>query len=401
MQITNQDNMDSKQGIDAIFQFATEGILLTNEKSEILHINPSAEKLFGYNEGELIGEKIEILIPKRFAHKHVAHRDGFNKNPQARKMGSGMDLVGMKKDGSEFPVEVSLSPFSTDEGKFVVAFISDVSLRKVTEENLKHYSTELEKQVAERTVILQEVIVELEKTKNEVHQALQKEIEVNEMKSRFVTMASHEFRTPLATILSSLALVKKYGDQNETENQLKHIQKIKSSISHLTDILNDFLSISIIEEGKVNNSAEHFNIKAFIEEVISDMESLCKWGQVIHYGHTGDEFILLDKKLMRHILFNLISNSVKFSDENTEIKIVTEKLANEFKLSIEDKGIGISEKDQINLFERFFRATNALNVTGTGLGLNIIKNYIELMNGTISFKSVENEGTTFYVNFTQ
>jgi PAS domain S-box-containing protein len=401
MQITNQDNMDSKQGIDAIFQFATEGILLTNEKSEILHVNPSAEKLFGYNEGELVGEKIEILIPKRFAHKHVAHRDGFIKNPQARKMGTGMDLVGMKKDGSEFPVEVSLSPFSSDEGKFVVAFISDVSLRKVTEENLKNYSEELEKQVADRTVILQEVIVELEKTKNEVHQALQKEIEVNEMKSRFVSMASHEFRTPLATILSSLSLVKKYGDQNETENQLKHIQKIKSSISHLTDILNDFLSVSKLEEGKVNNSIEHFNIKEFIEEVISDMESLCKWGQVIHYGHKGDEFILLDKKLMRHILFNLISNSVKFSDEKTEIKIITENLANEFKLSIEDQGIGISEKDQIYLFERFFRATNALNVTGTGLGLNIIKNYIELMNGNISFKSVENEGTTFYLNFPQ
>ena len=401
MQITNQDYMDSKQGIDAIFQFATEGILLTNEKSEILHVNPSAEKLFGYDEGELVGEKIEILIPKRFAHKHVAHRDGFNKNPQARKMGTGMDLVGMKKDGSEFPIEVSLSPFSSDEGKFVVAFISDVTLRKVTEENLKNYSEELEKQVAERTVILQEVIVELEKTKNEVHQALQKEIEVNEMKSRFITMASHEFRTPLATILSSLALVKKYGDQNETENQLKHIQKIKTSISHLTDILNDFLSVSKLEEGKMNNSVEHFNIKEFIEEVISDMESLCKWGQVIHYGHKGDEFILLDKKLMRHILFNLISNSVKFSDEKTEIKIITENLANEFKLSIEDQGIGISEKEQIYLFERFFRGTNALNVTGTGLGLNIIKNYIELMNGNISFKSVENEGTTFYLNFPQ
>ena len=401
MQITNQDNMDSKQGIDAIFQFATEGILLTNEKGEILHVNPSAEKLFGYNKGELIDEKIEILIPKRFADKHVAHRDGFVKAPQARKMGSGMDLVGMKKDGSEFPIEVSLSPFSSDEGKFVVAFISDVTLRKITEENLKNYSADLEKQVADRTVILQEVIIELEKTKNEVHQALQKEIEVNEMKTRFVSMASHEFRTPLATILSSLSLVKKYGDQNETVSQLKHIQKIKSSISHLTDILNDFLSVSKLEEGKVKNNVENFNIKEFIEEVISDMESLCKWGQIINYSHTGDEFILLDKKLMRHILFNLISNSVKFSDENTQINIVTENSANEFKLSIEDQGIGITEKDKSNMFERFFRARNALNIAGTGLGLNIIKNYIKLMNGNISFKSVENKGTTFYLNFPQ
>ena len=139
MQFSGYDKMDSKQGIDAIFQFATEGILVTNEKSEIININPSAEKLFGYEKGELIGQKIEVLIPKRYTEKHVSHRDNFHQNPHARSMGEGMELFGAKKDGTEFPVEISLSPYSNQQGKFVVAFIIDISRRKLAEEKLKNY----------------------------------------------------------------------------------------------------------------------------------------------------------------------------------------------------------------------------------------------------------------------
>ena len=393
--------MDSKQGIDAIFQFATEGILVTNEKSEIININPSAEKLFGYEKGELIGQKIEVLIPKRYTGKHVSHRDNFQENPHARSMGEGMELFGAKKDGTEFPVEISLSPYSNQQGKFVVAFIIDISRRKLAEEKLKNYSVDLEKQVGNRTLILQEAITELEKTKNELNQALDKEKELNELKSRFVSMASHEFRTPLATIMSSLSLVKAYGEQNDSVKQSRHIQKIKSSIGNLTDILNDFLSVSKLEEGKVEHIQEQFEIQRYIKEVISEMELFCKTGQKITYHHTGGEMVLLDKKLIKHILYNLLSNAVKFSAENKKITISTERTETEFKISVEDQGIGISQKDQKHLFQRFFRGKNASNIQGTGLGLNIIENYIELMNGTINFTSVENEGTTFNLSFPQ
>ena len=150
--------MDSRQGIDAIFQFATEGILVTNEKSEIINANPSAEKLFGFEKDELIGQKIEVLIPKRYTEKHVSQRDNFQQNPHARSMGAGMELFGAKKDGSEFPVEISLSPYSNELGKFVVAFIIDITTRKQAEEKLKNYSVDLEKQVGNRTLILQEAI---------------------------------------------------------------------------------------------------------------------------------------------------------------------------------------------------------------------------------------------------
>ncbi len=401
MQFSEHDKMDSKQGIDAIFQFATEGILVTNEKSEIINANPSAEKLFGFDKGELIGQKIEVLIPKRYTEKHVSHRDNFQDNPHARSMGAGMELYGAKKDGSEFPVEISLSPYSNDQGKFVVAFIIDISTRKLAEEKLKNYSVDLEKQVGNRTLILQEAITELEKTKNELNQALDKEKELNELKSRFVSMASHEFRTPLATIMSSLSLVKAYGEQNDTVKQSRHIQKIKSSIGNLTDILNDFLSVSKLEEGKVEHIQEQFEIQRYINEVVSEMELFCKAGQKITYHHSGGEMVLLDKKLIKHILYNLLSNAVKFSAENKEITISTERTETEFKISVQDQGIGISQKDQKHLFQRFFRAKNASNIQGTGLGLNIIENYIELMNGTINFTSIENEGTTFNLSFPQ
>jgi PAS domain S-box-containing protein len=401
MQFLGNHKMDSKQGIDAIFQYATEGILVTNEKSEIINANPSAEKLFGFEKGELIGQKIEVLIPKRYSEKHVSQRDNFQKNPHARSMGAGMELYGAKKDGSEFPVEISLSPYSNEQGKFVVAFIIDISTRKLAEEKLKNYSVDLEKQVGNRTLILQEAITELEKTKNELNQALEKEKELNELKSRFVSMASHEFRTPLATIMSSLSLVKAYGEQNDTVKQSRHIQKIKSSIGNLTDILNDFLSVSKLEEGKVEHVQEQFEIQRYINEVVSEMELFCKAGQKITYHHTGGEMVLLDKKLIKHILYNLLSNAVKFSAENKMIKITTERTESEFKISVQDQGIGISQKDQKHLFQRFFRAKNASNIQGTGLGLNIIENYIELMNGTINFTSVENEGTTFNLSFPQ
>jgi len=395
MEKNNSGKMDSKQGIDAIFKFATEGIILANSKSEIIHVNTSAEKLFGYNPGELIGHKIEILIPSRLKEKHIKHRDGFHHNPHARSMGAGLDLFGVKKDGSEFPLEISLSPYETVEGRFVVAFIVDVTLRKEAEYKLKNYSIDLEKQVGNRTLILREAINELEKTKTELNEALEKEKELNELKTRFVSMASHEFRTPLATIMSSLSLVKAYGDKGEHEKQNKHIQKIKNSIGDLTDILNDFLSVSKLEEGKVESVLQNLNIKEFIEKIIAELSALCKENQSIVYKHKGDEFFQLDPKLMKHVLFNLISNAVKFSPENVAIEIESNISNNQLIIEVKDKGIGISKEDQKHLFERFFRARNASNIQGTGLGLNIVSSYVEMMNGIVTVESEENNGSVF------
>ncbi len=385
--------------IEALFKYANEGILVVNEKGKIVRANPSIEKLFGYDTDELLGEPVEILIPSELAAKHKKHVKGFNENPHARSMGSNMQLAARKKDSSTFPVEVSLSPYSTPNGKFIIAFIIDISVRKIAEDKAKNYSNELENQVKKRTMILEEAINELEKTKIELHNALEKERVLNEMKSRFVSMASHEFRTPLATILSSLSLVKKYGELKEDEKQATHINKIKLSINNLTDILNDVLSVSKLDEGKISYSPEEFELEEFIKETVADLQGLTKNGQKIIYQHKGKSLVWLDKKVLRHVLFNLVSNAIKFSEENKKISVSTSLQNKNLELLVSDEGMGIPKADQEHLFERFFRGRNVTNIQGTGLGLNIVGKYTELMNGTIDFKSVENKGTTFILKF--
>jgi PAS domain S-box-containing protein len=386
--------MEGKEGLDALFLHATEGILVTDSEGTITRINPSAEKLFGYNTGELTGKKIETLVPSRFAHKHVNNRTAYAHQPHARAMGLGMELFGLKKDDSEFPVEISLSPYTSSEGNFVIAFIVDVTLRKESELKLRNYSENLEKQVKSRTLVLEEAINELEKTKKELDLSLAKEKELNEMKTRFVSMASHEFRTPLTTMMSSLSLLSKYNQRNDPENHTKHIRKIEKSIVNLTDILNDFLSVSKLEEGKVQNVPEEMDLKQFMIDICTEMQGMLSEGQTIVQNYSGDEQVFLDAKLLRNILFNLISNAIKFSPKEKEIVVDTQVNEETITIVVIDHGIGISEKDQKHLFERFFRGGNATNIQGTGLGLNIVAGYAELMDAGLSLESVENKGTT-------
>lgn len=389
--------MEGKEGIEAMFLYATEGILVANDKGEIIRTNPSVEKLFGYDKDDLIGKKIETLVPKRLSGKHINHRDKYVHNPHARSMGAGMDLYGLKKDGTEIPVEISLSPYSTPDGKFVIAFIVDITVRKQAEEKLKNYSAELEKQVKNRTLILEEAIEELERTKKDLNAALEKEKELNELKSRFVSMASHEFRTPLTTMMSSLSLVNKYADQNDTENRVKHTSKIKTSINNLTDILNDFLSVSKLEEGKIENMPESINLQMFITDVIAEMKGMITGGQNIKQLHIGNDMAVLDKKLIKNVLINLISNAIKFSPEEGNIEVAANVVKSNVKISVKDSGIGISKEDQKHLFQRFYRGHNATHIQGTGLGLNIVAKYVELMNGSIELTSEENKGTIFTI----
>jgi PAS domain S-box-containing protein len=395
----NIPGMESKEGSDALFLYATEGILVTNAHGEIVRVNPSAERLFGYEKNELVGKKIEILIPARFGHSHTGHRDGYSHNPHARSMGVGLELYGLKKDGSEFPVEISLSPYKNDSGSFVIAFIIDVTLRKQSEENLRNYSEDLERQVKDRTLVFREAIKELKKTKSELYDALEKERELNEMKSRFVSMASHEFRTPLTTMLSSLSLISLYHDRSDTESLSKHVGKVEDSIGNLTDILNDFLSVSKLEEGKVENVPATFDLKDFVTDIVHEMQAVTTTDHKLVHQHSGPVIVTLDPKLLKNILFNLISNALKFSPKGGRVEVVTEVGDEEIRLSVSDEGIGIPEADQEHLFERFFRGHNAAHIQGTGLGLNIVVSYVQLMKGHVQIESKENEGTKVIVEF--
>jgi signal transduction histidine kinase len=286
----------------------------------------------------------------------------------------------------------------------VIGFVVDITIRKNSElelrknhEEVQQLYANLEKKVQERTLVLEEALRELGRSRENLAKALEKEKDLNELKSRFVSMASHEFRTPLTTILSSVSLVSKYAEQGDLEKQVKHIGRIKSSITHLTDILNDVLSLSKLEEGKTHVSPEPFSLKDAVHEVVQELKGLLKEGQDITYTHSGQEEINSDKKILRHILFNLISNAIKFSPDGKAIEVSTESGNNVFTIQIRDHGIGISEEDKKHLFERFFRGTNATNIQGTGLGLNIVAKYTELLNGSIDCHSKLEEGTSFIV----
>jgi signal transduction histidine kinase len=316
----------------------------------------------------MVGEMLEKLIPQRYHHKHVGYRDHYMEQPKARTMGLGMTLSALKKDGSEFPVEISLGHFKTGEEQFAIAYIADITKRKLNEEK----------------IIAQQV--EMEKGK-----------EINDLKSRFVSMASHEFRTPLSTILSSVSLLSKYTSTEDQSKRDKHIDRIKSSVKTLTDILNEFLSLGRIEEGKVDMNPEIFDLVEFMNAINNEMSVLLKPGQKFIFNHKGNMQTYTDSNLLKHIMINILSNAIKFSPENASITIDTEVTSNHTKISITDNGIGIPAEDQVHLFERFFRATNVTNIQGTGLGLYIVCRYIEILKGTIKYTSEFEKGSTFKI----
>lgn len=525
----------------SFFEVESIGILMINRQGDIVTANPFVLKQFGYNKADLIGKKIELLIPLRYHNRHVKDRHEFIHTPEDRPMGKGMDLFGIKKDGTEFPVEVSLGHYPSDGDKYIIAFINDISFRKMAEINLKTANEKLEGTVEKRTKVLKETLGQLELSKTELQknanyqkalfdnagvmittvdlngviqtfnpaaqkalgytaeevigkhtplifhnhallrqrakklsqeykreiavgselflikarmgkadeneweyvrkdgtkfpvrlivsaikddhaaiigfagvaidisetqriekelqQSLEKEKELNELKTRFVTMASHEFRTPLSTVLSSAYLIEKYTTENEQPKREKHLQRIVSSVNLLTDTLNDFLSLGKIEEGKIHLKYSEFNIKELVQSLISEIKNILKKGQKIFYEHEGNEKLFLDRSLLTHIIINLLSNASKFSSEESAIRISTICEDGRLTLSVKDKGIGISSDDKKHLMERFFRATNATNIQGTGLGLHLISKYTELMNGVIECITELERGTEFIITF--
>lgn len=402
-----------------IFQGSAEGILMIDENGIIQLANPVSERIFGYAQGELTGKQVEVLLPLRYHARHVHFRKMFHDNPAPRRMGAGRDLMAMRKDGSEFPVEVSLSYKEINKIFVVVAFIIDITERKKAEEALKRseeellmYAAELEKKVQIRTealnklvedlekanLFLQEQIAERKKAEEETLKALDRERELNELKSRFVSIASHEFRTPLSSVLSSASLIAQYKEKGDLDKIDKHIHRIKTSVNHLTAILNDFLSLGRLEEGRVEITREYFDYKEYIHEIVEELKPLLKDGQeIITENDLEHSTIYTDKRVIRNILFNLISNASKYSASNKKIYIISHMADGKLSIGIRDEGIGIPEADIKHLFERFFRASNVTNIQGTGLGLNIVKRYIDLLEGSIDFTSQEGKGSTFTV----
>lgn len=261
-------------------------------------------------------------------------------------------------------------------------------------------------------VVSQILVVETNVTaqkmaEEEMQKTLQKERQLNELKSRFVSMASHEFRTPLATILSSSNLVEKHVDRSSESRELKekvgkHFSRIRSNVNNLTSILNDFLSLDKLEAGAVQMQVKSFRISELVREIADEFTPMMRNGQSIRFDSEGSEdTVALDRQMLRNIMNNLLSNAIKYSADNSTIHLRSKVDNNMLTIEVEDHGIGIPQEEQKQLFERFFRARNATNIQGTGLGLNIVKRYVDFMQGNITFESELDKGTVFKITLPQ
>ena len=402
---------------NSIIESAIDAIIVIDRNGIISELNGAACQLFAYERDELKGVSVNTLMPEFHASRHDGYLKNYIETGKAKIIGVGREVEGKRKDGSLFPARLAVTKIGTSDEIYFAGFLNDLTAIKQAEASIMKLNEELEATVADRTEELSDAVNtlleinnrlerevrerqaverELINSRGELEEALNREKELNELKSRFVSMASHEFRTPLSTILSSAALIGRYTTTEQQPNRDKHLKKIKSAVNGLNGILNDFLSISKIEEGRIGVTISSFPVRTAIREVISDIEGLLKVGQKLtHIDETGDLEIATDRNILKNSLYNLSSNAIKYSGENTTIECRTRIDDDHLVIDVNDQGMGIPMVEQKHLFSRFFRASNVTNIQGTGLGLNIVAGYVKMLGGSIDFESIEEEGTTF------
>lgn len=475
----------------------SEGILIVNDEQRIVASNAVANDMFGYSDEELNGRPLTILLPQKSITNHQNHFVEFLKKGKKRSMGLGLDLLGTRKDGSEFPLEIGLNPFKLLRMKYVMALVVDISERKKAEQiighwynifneslneiyvfetesykllnvnhgarlNLGYTDTELQEMtvldikteltdeslhrllrpliqakkdkiefetfhqrkdgtkypvevhlqlsqlnrkqvgvaivldISERKKYTEELERTVDQRTQQLQEALTKEKSLNELKTKFLSLVSHEFKTPLTSILTSITLLSKYTETDQQDKRNKHIGTIKSKVKYLDTILSDFLSIERLETGKVRYTTTTFPLSKLINEVIYGVNSLLKEGQHIIYPQQIDDIMVtFDEKMLALSLSNLLHNAIKYSPENSTIEVMVEQNGDSLILHVVDEGIGIPEDEQPYVFDRYFRASNVLTTQGTGIGLNIAQQHMANLNAEITFESKEGNGTRF------
>ncbi|KJD33216.1 histidine kinase [Tamlana sedimentorum] len=402
--------LNNNDVFNVLFDAVSEGVIVVNEQQKIVATNASAENMFGYSKHELLNQDLLVLIPKDYHHSHSDNVENFMAHKERRQMGHGRDLYGICKNGNAIPVEAGLNPLEIEGESYVMAIVIDISVRKKQEEELLRLNNKLEEEVKQRTkelrytvdsltIVNKELDEEIKKrieAQGKTVKALKKEKELNELKTKFLSLVSHEFKTPLSGILTSAMLLGKYKLSEQQEKRDKHIKTITDKVHYLNNILNDFLSVEKLESGKIKYNYSNFNVSKIVNEVIYNANMLLKEGQVINYPENIDEYSMFqDEKTVELALSNLVNNAVKYSSENTIIDINIQQNDTTTTFIVKDNGIGIPKTEQKNIFNRYFRAENALLTQGTGIGLNIVKSHIENLGGSISFTSEENKGSEF------
>ena len=399
---------------ELLFEAISEGVLVVDKHQKIIAINSSIEMMFGYKKSEVINASLNLFIPNKYHNKHKSHFSNYYQKSSKRQMSSENGLFGKRKNDEIFPLEVGLNPFEINGEKYVMALVVDISERKKIEQEIISLNSKLEEKIQDRTTALNESVAKLKElnldlefeikkrieAEKKIKIALKREKELNELKTNFLSLVSHEFKTPLSGILSSTQLLGKYTLTEQQEKREKHLGIIKSKVYYLNNILNDFLSIEKLDLGKVNYQIEEINLNETIKKVIDDLNPFLKHGQFINFSASEEDIIITsDNKTLELILANVVNNAIKYSPEHGKIRLNLTRENSTAIFTVQDNGIGIPKKEQKYIFNRYFRAENALLNEGTGIGLNIVKSHLENLNGDIAFVSDKEIGTIFTLTF--
>lgn len=357
------DRRKAEQKFRDLLESAPDAMVIVDSLGSIVLVNTQAERLFGYRRDELLGKRIEILVPARSRAAHVGFRSRYFDHPHPRAMGVGLDLYGRRKDGTEFPVEVSLGPLDTEEGPLVSSAIRDVTERRKVEQRLQS---------------------------------------ANRMKSEFLANMSHELRTPLNGIIGFSEFLHDERPGTLNPKQKEYINDILMSGRHLLQLINDILDLSKVEAGRMELFPERFELAQAIDEVCTAISPLAaKGGIEVDCPSAGRRFdVELDRQKLKQVLLNLLSNAVKFTPSGGRIAIAHAVDADDWlEISVEDSGIGIKPEHLGQLFVEFQQIDSGTSrrYGGTGLGLALVKRIVELQGGTITVESQPGSGSVFTV----
>lgn len=333
-----------------------------------------------------VGIPIEQLVPQRFRERHVMERSQYHAHPQTRPMESGLALAGLRRDGSEFPVEISLSPVNYGEGIKVIAVIRDVTERRASEETIKAVQEQYTAELAEKNR-------ELALRNEEIEKA-------NRLKSEFLASMSHELRTPLHTIIGFSELLSEELEGPLTEKQKRFVSHIRQDSQHLLELINDILDLSKIEAGRLDLRHEEFDVGQAIDEVVSSIQLRAgEKQQKLDSSVPSSLLLYADRVRFREIMYNLLSNAVKFTPEHGKISVRCDAEEDTLTISVSDTGIGIASEDHASIFDKFHQVGSTTRGVreGTGLGLAITKRLVELHGGSVEVDSEPQKGATFTV----
>jgi PAS domain S-box-containing protein len=368
-----------------LLEAAPDGILEVNADGKIVLVNQAAERMFGYTRDELLALNVEALVPAAMRGDHHRHRHAYAASPQTRPMGTGLELKAQRKDGSLFPVEISLSPNWTDGVMYVIALIRDISERKESEDRLRAVREQYTAELAVKNR-------QLELRNREVEKA-------NRLKSEFLASMSHELRTPLHTIIGFSELLTEETEGPLNPKQKRFLGHVLQDSRHLLELINEVLDISKIEAGRLELQCEAFNFAECVVEVFAGIEQRARAKDLrLENRNTFKGLLYADRLRIKEVLYNLLSNAVKFTPEGGSIWLDASQQEESLHITVSDTGVGISEEEQEAIFEKFYQAGTTSGLReGTGLGLPITRKLIELHGGKIRVESSPGKGSRFIV----